>query len=261
MIFRIGLIFALLFPAGALAQSSPGGAGDIPRDSTERQRIEAARVSGGSPSIDGHLDESAWESARWVTRFVQKEPDQGKPASLDTEVAFLYDDQALYVGARMHRDDPATIGNLMTRRDDPGQAERLIVSLDTFLDRRTAYSFAVTAAGVRVDYFHPTDYEFERDFTFDPVWTARTHVTDSGWTAEMRIPFSQLRFNRSQELVWGVNINRYIPAINEDSFWIIVPRDETGWASRFGDLVGLKQTHRGDSLRGRRDHDNIRGSD
>ena len=239
MVFRVAITILMLWPSSALAQSTPGGAEDLPRDRTQRKRIEVARVSGGSPSIDGHLDESVWEAARWVTNFIQKEPDQGEPASLDTEIAFLYDDQALYVGARMHSDDPATIGNLMTRRDDPGQAERLIVSLDTFLDRRTAYSFAVTAAGVRVDYFHPVDHEFQRDFTFDPVWTARANVTDSGWTAEMRIPFSQLRFGRGKELVWGVNINRYVPAINEDSFWIIVPRDETGWASRFGDLVGL----------------------
>lgn len=231
------IVAALLLWTGVALGQTPGGGEPDARDA---MRIEVLRTQSGSPSIDGRLDDPIWSQARWVTDFTQKEPDQGLPATLGTEVAFAYDDHALYVGARMHTDDPAKIGNYMTRRDDGGQAERLIVSLDTFLDRRTAYSFVVTAAGVRVDYFHPSDSEFDRDFTFEPVWTARTNVTPEGWTAEMRIPFSQLRFNDGDDLVWGVNINRYVPAINEDSFWIVVPRDEAGWASRFGDLVGLR---------------------
>ena len=94
-------------------------------------------------------------------------------------------------------------------------------------------------AGVRLDYFHPFDNEFERDFTFDPVWEAETEVGEEGWTAEMRIPFSQLR-NSGQDLMWGLNINRYVPSINEDSYLGLVPREETGWASRFADLIGLE---------------------
>jgi hypothetical protein len=246
MILRVTIAILMLWPSVALAQSTPGGAEDLPRDRTQRKRIEVARVSGGSPSIDGHLDESVWETAQWVTKFVQKEPDQGEPASLDTEIAFLYDDQALYIGARMHSDDPATIGNLMTRRDDPGQAERLIVSLDTFLDRRTAYSFAVTAAGVRVDYFHPVDHEFQRDFTFDPVWTARAHVTDSGWIAEMRIPFSQLRFSR------GFVLDHRAP--RRDRLGVAV------WRSGRSQQPAVKQAYRVDSVCSRRRHDDIGGS-
>ncbi|HET6616694.1 MAG TPA: DUF5916 domain-containing protein [Gemmatimonadota bacterium] len=206
----------------------------------DRLRVEAIRIRSGTPSIDGRLDDEVWQSARWTTDFIQKEPDQGQAARLQTEIAFLFDDGALYVGARMRSDSPDQIGNLMTRRDEPGNSERLIVSLDTYLDRRTAYTFAVTAAGVRLDYFHPFDNEFERDYTFDPVWEAETEVGSDGWTAEMRIPFSQLRFNSGQDLVWGLNINRYVPSINEDSYLVLVPREETGWASRFADLIGLQ---------------------
>ncbi|CAN5143413.1 hypothetical protein BH18GEM1_BH18GEM1_03710 [soil metagenome] len=205
-------------------------------------RIEVLEATAGTPEIDGELDDPVWQTAQWVSGFTQREPIEGAAATLGTEVTFVYGERALYVGARMHSDDPAQIGNQMTRRDEPGNSERLIVSFDTYHDRRTAYSFAVSAAGVRLDYFHPTDTDdfSERDFTYDPVWDAATEVTSEGWTAEMRIPFSQLRFNDSEEQVWGVNINRYIPALNEDDFWIVVPRDETGWASRFGELVGIR---------------------
>ncbi|HUF90582.1 MAG TPA: DUF5916 domain-containing protein [Gemmatimonadota bacterium] len=205
----------------------------------DRLEVEAVRIRSGTPQIDGRLDEEVWQSARWIADFVQKEPDQGQPAEAQTEIAFLFDDGALYIGARM-QSGGSRISDLMTRRDEPGNAERLIVSLDTYLDRRTAYTFAVTAAGVRLDYFHPFDNEHQRDYTFDPVWETRTEIGEDGWTAEMRIPFSQLRFNDAQDLVWGVNVNRYVPASNEDSYLVLIPREETGWASRFADLVGLQ---------------------
>lgn len=211
-----------------------------PAGSGERAQVEAVRLRSGTPDIDGHLDDEVWQGARWVTDFIQKEPDQGQPARNQTEIAFLFDDGALYVGARMHSDNRDQISNLMTRHDEPGNAERLIVSLDTYLDRRTAYTFVVTAAGVRIDYFHPFDNEFNRDFTFEPVWEAEAEIEEDGWTAEMRIPFSQLRFNAGQDLVWGVNINRYTPSTNEDSYLVLIPREETGWSSRFADLIGLE---------------------
>jgi hypothetical protein len=213
--------------------SAASGVGD-------RMQVDAARVRSGTPEIDGLLDDEAWQGARWITDFVQKEPDQGQPARHQTEIAFLFDDNALYVGARMHSESRDQINGIMTRRDEPGSAERLIVSLDTYLDRRTAYTFAVTAAGVRLDYFHPFDNEFDRDFTFDPVWESEAEINDNGWTAEMRIPFSQLRFNSGDELVWGLNVNRYVPSTNEDSYLVLIPREETGWASRFADLTGLQ---------------------
>lgn len=192
------------------------------------------------PGLDGVLDDAAWAQATFTTDLIQKEPDQGLPATLRTEVAFVYDDEALYVGARMFSHSPADIETVMTRRDDSGAAERLIISLDTWRDRRTAYSFAVTAAGQRVDWFHPSDNEFDRDLSYSPVWQARTRLTGEGWVAEVRIPFSQLRFTDAEEQVWGLNLNRYIPRRNEDDFWVPVPRHVTGWASWFGDLTGVR---------------------
>jgi hypothetical protein len=226
----VALVSTLL---GSLSASAQGPA------QAERPRIEAVRVEEG-PVVDGVLDDAVWQRASFTHRFFQKEPQQGQPASLRTEVAFVYDAHALYVGARMASERPEDIETVMTRRDESGVAERLIISLDTYRDRRTAYSFAVTAAGVRVDWFHPEDHEYLRDSSFSPVWEARTRQTAEGWVAELRIPFSQLRFNAAEEQVWGLNINRYIPRRNEDAFWVVVPREVTGWASHFGELTGIR---------------------
>ena len=209
-----------------------------PRTAPPKQ-MEASLVLQG-PSIDGVLDEQVWQDAVFIADFRQREPNEGEPATQRTEVAIVYDGNAVYIGARMYASDPEAIDALMTRRDDAGTADRLIVSFDTYLDRRTAYSFGVTAAGVRLDWYHPEDNQFNRDRTFDPIWDAATRLTEDGWTAEMRIPFAQLRFNGGAEQVWGMNINRYIPSNNEDVFWVYVPKDESGWASRFGELHGIQ---------------------
>ena len=203
------------------------------------KRLRAAAIA-HAPVIDGALDDAAWQSAHFTSDFAQKQPTEGATPSRRTEVAILYDGEALYVGARMHAPGPHDIEAVMTRHDDTGAAERIIISLDTFRDRRTAYSFAVTAAGVRADWYHPDDEEFQRDRSFAPVWTARTSIGPHGWTAEMRIPFTQLRFGRGARQDWGININRYVPQYNEDIYWIVVPKDEVGWASRMGALEGIE---------------------
>ncbi|MBW3655393.1 MAG: carbohydrate binding family 9 domain-containing protein [Gemmatimonadetes bacterium] len=230
------VIAAVLFSTRAPAQE-PAAA---------RKQVRAVRIEGRAPTVDGKLDDEAWSAAPALTGLVQKLPVEGAPVSEATEVRFAYDDDALYVGARMFSRDPAAIQAPVSRRDNGEQAERLLVSLDTYLDRRTAYTFGVTASGVRLDWFHPSD-SGEGDPSFEPVWVARTRRDSLGWTAEMRIPFSQLRFSRADVQTWGVNVSRRIPSTNEDQYWAMVPARETGWASRFGDLAGItgiRQTRR-----------------
>lgn len=188
--------------------------------------------------VDGRLDEDIWQRAEPVTDFAQQEPTEGAPPSEGMEVRFVYDETSLYVGARMHG-RPGTIQAPMSRRDDVEQAEYLQIELDTFLDRRTAYMFGVTASGVRQDHYHPSDNETDIDEQFDPVWAAKTHIDETGWTAELWIPFSQLRFNDTRERVWGLNIRRYRPQLNEQDYWVVIGRTRRGWASRFGDLRGI----------------------
>ena len=206
----------------------------------ENRRAVAGRLDRSSIDLDGRLDDDAWRDASFTGGFIQKDPAEGEPSTEETQVAFLYDDHALYVGAKLLRKNVDNIVASVSRRDKAGNSERIIITLDTYHDRRTSYSFAVTATGVRIDYYHSEDDEGERDYSYDPVWEARADVNETGWTAEMRIPFSQLRFREEEELVWGLNMNRWMPAENEDTYWIHIPKNETGWASRFGTLEGIR---------------------
>lgn len=208
-------------------------------DQSVAKRASAVRVSDGAIHVDGRLDEAAWSGATALADFVQKEPTEGAPPTAQTEVRFAYDSSALYIGARMHTTAGTAIQAPLGRRDRAEQAENIQVALDTFHDRRTAYVFGVTASGVRVDRFHPDDTESTFDEGFDPVWRARTTVDEAGWTAELRIPFSQLRFNNAPEQLWGLNVHRYIPTLDEDDYWVPIPRTVTAWASRFGELSGI----------------------
>ncbi|HEU5261930.1 MAG TPA: DUF5916 domain-containing protein [Gemmatimonadales bacterium] len=224
---------ALLVSKPAVAQAQDGA--------TATRRVVAERVAGRAPHVDGRLEEPVWASPEPAADFVLREPTEGAPAPERTEVRFLYAEDALYIGARMYSDTPAAVRTLVARRDREIPSEQLVVSLDTRADRRTAYSFAVTPGGVRTDYFHPSDFEDARDYSFDPVWEAKTTVDSLGWTAEMRIPFTQLRYNPATEQVWGVNLVRRVPARNEEAFWSLVRRNETGWSSRMGRLEGIGQ--------------------
>ena len=206
------------------------------------KRADAVRVPEGAVRIDGRLDEMIWMTAEPITDFIQKEPDEGVAPTDRIEVRFVYDDSALYVGARMFSSGP--VQSPLSRRDDGEQVEYLQVELDTYRDRRTAYMFGVTAAGVRLDHYHPTDNESNEDWEYDPVWQARSRVTETGWTAELWLPFSQLRFNAGTEQVWGLNIKRYVPSRDEENYWALVGRTESGWASRFGELRGIRDLPR-----------------
>ena len=205
----------------------------------EHKKMSASRVPGGSMDLDGQLNEAAWHTVQMVSDFIQKDPDEGTIPRERTEVGFLYDDDALYIGGRMYSDHPESLRVDVNRRDNPGNSEQLIVSIDSYFDHRTCWDFGVSVAGVRSDRYHATDNEYDRDFSFTAVWDASTHIDSLGWTCEMRIPFSQLRFIDREHQVWGVNLNRWIPMRNEDDFWVAVPRQETGWSSWFGELHGI----------------------
>jgi len=214
--------------AAALAQAAPDNG---------RKQAQAVRVDNGAIRVDGRLDERAWSDVTPVVDFLQKEPVEGGAPTDRMDVRFAYDDNALYVGARMFSSDP--IQAPLGRRDDGDQAEHFLVSLDTYLDRRTSSSFGVTAAGVRLDEYFARDEEWAGESGYDPVWQARTAVDGMGWTAELWIPFSQLRFNDRPAQVWGLNVQRWVPTRNEEVYWSLVRRTEEGWASRFGDLHGI----------------------
>ncbi|MDP9177797.1 MAG: carbohydrate binding family 9 domain-containing protein, partial [Gemmatimonadota bacterium] len=204
------------------------------------QGIEAVRVSRSALQLDGRLSEDVWRTAPPARGFLQREPNEGAPAADSTEVRFAYDESALWIGARMHSRKASDIRALVTRRDREGSSEQITISLDTHRDRRTAYTFSVTPAGVPIDYFHAEDFESERNYDYNAVWETETRIDSLGWTAEIRIPFTQLRFNPGDAQDWGVNIARVVPETNEQSYFVLVRRNETGWSSRMASLTGIR---------------------
>ena len=199
----------------------------------------ATRIAGPPPQIDGLLDDAAWATAPVISDFVQKDPDEGKAPTVATQVRLLYDNDALYIAARMLRPDARAIRRSISRRDSDSDAEVFLVSVDPYLDRQTGYTFSINSGGVRGDWYHPQDQEGGREAQFDPVWSAHARVDDQGWSAEMRIPFSQLRFNAGDDQVWGLQLARSLPDKNERVQWVLIPRDVAGFFSRFGRLEGI----------------------
>lgn len=228
------LCLLVLSPSAATAGQQPADGGSLPL-----KQAHAMRVDAGSVHLDGHLDEGFWERAEPIVDFLQAEPVEGGQPTDAMEIRFVYDDNALWIGARMHAQQSTAIQAPMSRRDNGNQAEYLQIELDTYHDRRTAYMFGVTASGVRLDHFHPTDNEDDTDSQFDPVWEAKTSMDAQGWTAEMWLPFSQLRFNDEPERVFGLNVKRWRPTLNEEDYWVVVGRTARGWSSRFGELRGI----------------------
>ena len=171
LIFAIICLTALVLPLQSEAQdttANDSAAGDP-------KRIRATKINPHAPKIDGVLNDEIWQKAEFISDFTQKQPNEGQPSEERTEVAFMYDGDALYVAARVFSKDPDKIVSTMARRDNAGNSERIVVSLDTYNNNRTAYSFGVTASGVRVDYYHPSDNEYNRRYDFDPVSRQLAH--------------------------------------------------------------------------------------
>jgi hypothetical protein len=190
-------------------------------------------------AVDGALDEPVWQNGAAITEFVQRDPNEGTPPSQRTEVRLAYDDAALYVGARMYDDAPDSILARLSRRDVSIPADRFALYLDPLRDKRSGYYFLVNAAGTKFDGTLSNDgWE---DNSWDGVWEAKARRDEKGWTAEMRIPYSQLRFaSQADRMVWGVNFRRVIQRRNEEIFLVYQPKKESGFVSRFPELTGLE---------------------
>lgn len=204
-------------------------------------RINAKRVEAGSITIDGLINEEAWESAEVAEGFIQITPNPGDSATERTEVRVLYDDNSIYVGARMYDSAPDSIAATLFRKDGSGYSDWISVGIDSYNDRRTAFVFAVSPRGVRSDMMIFNDNRF--DESWDAVWEAAANIDDEGWTAEMRIPLSQLRYNgksEAQTRSWGINFQREIARKGEQSFWSPITPESSAIVSRFGRLDNIR---------------------
>lgn len=228
MLLAGALTFAAVAPAEAQAP--------IPRKS-----VAAMRVAPGSIAIDGRLDDSVWARIPAATDFVQQQPNAGAPATQRTEARVAYDGQNVYVAFRNFDTAPDSIAAQLARRDvDDIYADWAYVGFDSFLDRRTAFFFGVSAAGQQYDTFQFNDSQ--DDVQWDAVWQSAVARDARGWTAELRIPLSQLRFTPPADgaaPTWGVNFGRILARFDETSLWNPTPPDQPGVVSRFGDLIGL----------------------
>ncbi len=187
-------------------------------------------------SIDGALDEPAWQTAPPITGFIQRDPDEGKPATEPTSVRVLFDDDAIYVGAVLEDSQKPTA--LLGRRDSDLESDWFQVYLDPHHDRRTGAGFAVNPSNVQIDMVLYNDNW--DDWDWDAVWSSATRIGAKGWTAELRIPYSQLRFPNRDVHVWGINFGREIARKNETSRLVFTPKTEAGFVSRFADLQGIQ---------------------
>ena len=211
--------------------------GPVPESfSRATPRLIASRVEAGV-SLDGSLDEPVWQSAAPITEFVQRDPTEGAAPSQRTSVRVLYDHDGLYIGVELFDTAPDSIVAQLARRDRHVTADRFMVFLDPYHDKRTGFYFAVNAAGTLYDgTLYNDDWD---DDTWDGVWDAKVRRTPQGWTVEMRIPYSQLRFERRAQHVWGVNFKREIARNNETDYIVFTPRNGSGFVSRFPDLEGI----------------------
>src|SRR6266850_2786816 len=156
--------------------------------------------------IDGVLDDAEWAGAPAKTEFTQRDPDEGQPATEQTDLRIAYDEANIYFGVRLLDREPSGIVQRLSRRDDESNADSFTIQLSPFHDGLTGAVFEVSAAGVQRDAIVSNDTN--TDYSWDGVWESAVRITDEGWTAEIRIPFSQLRFPASGPQVWGINASR-----------------------------------------------------
>ena len=235
---RILLLAAALLAAPALAQTStPPPPVAAPPSAPDGPRVIRAHAIEAPIVLDGVLDEAAWAQAEVATGFIQGQPNPGEPASQATEARVLYDGGAVYVGMRMH--DTGPIASALGRRDVRTASDYASVVFDSYDDDRTAFQFEVNPDGVQRDFLFYDDVR--EDGSWDAVWDVATSRDAAGWTAEFRIPLSQLRYAGSEgPQSWGVQFLREIQRTGERVAWSPILPDEDGFVSRFGALEDLR---------------------
>ncbi len=191
------------------------------------------------PAPQGVLNEPLWQTAERLTGFTQRDPTQGAVPTESTVVYVAYDDAALYIGARLYDSHPDSIVARLARRDQGTSSDRFQVYIDPYHDKRSGFYFGINAAGTLYDgTLYNDDWD---DDTWDGVWEGKVTRDAGGWTAELRIPYSQLRFVKQSQYVWGINFRRDIARKNEFDYIAYTPRDGRGFVSRFPDLVGIER--------------------
>jgi hypothetical protein len=236
------LLTASILAAGATQLTAQDTVARAPAErdrNPPRRMLVAAPAAQAAPVIDGRLDDAIWDQASVATDFVVYEPNPGEASAQRTEARVAYDERAIYVAVRMHDTSPDSIVAHLARRDITVHSDWIYVGFDSYFDRRTGFVFGVNPRGVKVDMMLYDDRM--ENISWDAIWEVATSIDEHGWTAEFRIPLSQLRFAGEADggRLWGVQFRRDIARLNEVSMWAPVPRDASGQVSLFGELHGL----------------------
>jgi len=209
----------------------------IKAETQEKRIYQTARSGSEKPVIDGKIDDEVWNKVEWAGDFIQRTPYENETPSQETKFKILYDDRNIYFGFRAYDSDPSKITSITAPRDwFPG--DWVEVNIDSYFDKRTAFSFTLSVSGVRGDEFISDDGD-NWDTSWNPIWYGKTNIDEQGWTAEMKIPLNQLRYSDKEEQVWGIEVTRRIHREEERSCWQFFSQDEPGWVSNFGELRGI----------------------
>jgi hypothetical protein len=228
----LAFLSALALTGSAFAASWP-----------EHPTLRAVRAS-GAVAIDGDLSDAAWQNAPEFTDFTQHDPVDGAPPTMRTSVRIIYDDDAIYFGVKC--EDPERPTTQLARRDSFTQSDFLSFNIDPQLDRLSGNAFTLNPSNVQVDTVLYND--IGEDISWDGVWSSATKIVADGWIAEMRIPYSQLRFPDQPVHTWGINITRRTVRNNEWVRVVNTKKGDTGFVSHFADITGLEGIHRGRPL-------------
>jgi len=203
--------------------------------------IEAVAVPATSPIlVDGKLNEEIWQQAPVISEFVQRDPAEGQAPSMRTEARVAYDAGAVYVAVRAFDTDAGKLVGILTRRDQRSPSDWIRIVIDSYFDKRSAYEFGVNPVGVKTDRYYFNDGN--SDDSWDAVWDVEVVKDGDGWSAEFRIPFSQLRFNELSGGPVGFAVVREVGRLAETSSWPLLSRNANGFVSQFGEMRGLTMT-------------------
>lgn len=209
---------------------------DMPKNE-KRSYTTKPLESNKAPIIDGLLTDASWDIVDWQTDFIENLPDENTPPTEQTKFKIVYDSKFLYVAFKCYDKEPDKVVKRLSRRD--GFAGDFVeVNIDSYHDKRTGFSFTISASGVKSDEFI-ADNGDNWDASWNPIWYVKTNVDTEGWTAELKIPLSQLKFSASGNQVWGFQATRWYFRKQERSVWQRIPTDAPGWVSEFGELNGL----------------------
>jgi len=195
-------------------------------------QAQAIRIT-NKPDIDGIINESIWDQCQVVKDFQQYEPNHGDNTTNNTEFFFAYDNSYIYIAAKMYDSSPDSILTQLGNRDDGINADWISIQFDTYANQQDAYIFEVTASGVQRDHR-------SQDWTYDAVWESAVDINDEGWTAEIRIPFTAIRFPKQENQVWGMQIERGIKRYKEKDLWAFVEKGISNYKNHWGVLLGIK---------------------